>query len=267
MIDLKFLPPNQEIQDTWNRIVECIKPKKRGLIPMLRKAVPLHIPDKDDGELLIGFHPDSSYAKTKVEELKNIEVILSAVGEITGIDTKKMLWTAGFYEEATHAKEIKTFEAYLDKDSPELPPIPDLDSVKLANIESKHLKCSSGIERKQIIQKWFDENYKYIEKALDKCESPIEEKLFMASLLRLRLIPQHEIGKYRCDFIHEESKTVIEVDGHEYHHTQEQRTNDLKRQRFLQSEGWQVIRFTGSEIYRDAKRCISEIKKIIRQGR
>ncbi len=51
--------------------------------------------------------------------------------------------------------------------------------------------------------------------------------------------------------------------GHDFHKTRQQRTNDAKRDRYLQMNGWQVIRFTGTEIHRDVFGCIEEAKKII----
>jgi very-short-patch-repair endonuclease len=44
----------------------------------------------------------------------------------------------------------------------------------------------------------------------------------------------------------------LELDGHDFHErTKEQAERDKKRDRDLQSIGWQVARFTGSQVYRD----------------
>lgn len=52
---------------------------------------------------------------------------------------------------------------------------------------------------------------------------------------------------------------VIECDGHDFHEkTKEQARSDKSRDRALQSAGWRVLRFTGSEVYADAGRCASE---------
>ena len=56
---------------------------------------------------------------------------------------------------------------------------------------------------------------------------------------------------------------VLELDGHDFHKTRQQRTRDAKRDRYLQMNGWQVIRFTGTEIHHDVLGCIEEAKKII----
>lgn len=100
-------------------------------------------------------------------------------------------------------------------------------------------------------------------------KSPIEKQFFLqARRMGLDLEPQHEVnvaGKtYRIDFVYPEKKIAIELDGHDYHKTKEQRTADAQRERALQSIGWTVIRFTGTEIYHDAPKCVSETFRLLR---
>ena len=75
---------------------------------------------------------------------------------------------------------------------------------------------------------------------------------------------QPQVGSYRVDFavIDTESNTriVIECDGHEFHErTKEQATRDKKRDRDLQLLEFRVLRFTGSEIWKDAEKCAGEV--------
>ena len=70
---------------------------------------------------------------------------------------------------------------------------------------------------------------------------------------------QYPIGKYKADFAFLNDKKVVELDGHEYHKTKEQRTHDAKRDRYIIGEGWTVLRFTGTEIFNDVYKCYSEI--------
>jgi len=104
-----------------------------------------------------------------------------------------------------------------------------------------------------------------------KIESPIERQFYNAMGHDSRLEPQHEIlangHHYRADFAIPSMKIVIELDGHEYHKTKEQRTNDARRERDLQSEGWHVIRFTGTEIANSARDCASETFKFMRMAK
>lgn len=77
------------------------------------------------------------------------------------------------------------------------------------------------------------------------------------------LIPQFEIGRYRVDFFVLHKGCVIELDGHDYHKTKEQRTYDAERERFIEKQGYQVVRFTGSEIYKDVGIAVRDVLQII----
>lgn len=99
---------------------------------------------------------------------------------------------------------------------------------------------------------------------INKCESPLEAHFFIiASDDFPNLEPQFIVDHYRLDFAFPDEMIAIEIDGHEFHKTREQRTNDAKRERYLQSKGWKVIRFTGTEIFGDILNCIQELKGLI----
>lgn len=114
---------------------------------------------------------------------------------------------------------------------------------------------------------------------LEHCQSPIEAILLVHLYGRVaydtmcELIPQAPIGRYRIDLAivecdwHENPPRVrlaIECDGHDFHErTKEQAARDKRRDRELVAAGWQVLRFTGSEIRNEAKRCADEVLSII----
>lgn len=131
--------------------------------------------------------------------------------------------------------------------------------------------------------------------AANYCESPIEQML-LAELIfcstgygpwpldiwitdipfpppdgRIFIAPQFNFGNYRIDigmfgkfFSGKEFKLAIECDGHIFHEkTKEQAQKDRQRDRFLQAHGWTTLRFTGSEIVRDADACAEEIGNLI----
>lgn len=125
---------------------------------------------------------------------------------------------------------------------------------------------------------------------IDDCETPIEvllgleirrdlEYLSGKNGLQYYLSPQQEIKinerKYRVDFLLAPVMTegnllypniVIECDGHDYHErTKEQAATDKSRDRALQKEGYRVVRFTGSEIVNNPKRCAWEVVHIVKQ--
>lgn len=55
---------------------------------------------------------------------------------------------------------------------------------------------------------------------------------------------------------------AVELDGHDFHEkTKEQARKDKKRDRTLAAAGWTTLRFTGSEVYADAKAVLREITK------
>jgi len=73
---------------------------------------------------------------------------------------------------------------------------------------------------------------------------------------------QVNIGQYRVDFI-VNNEFIIEIDGHEYHKTTDQREADYCRDRRLQHLGYTVLRFTGTEVYHAPYHCAMEATAII----
>lgn len=59
---------------------------------------------------------------------------------------------------------------------------------------------------------------------------------------------------------------IIELDGREYHSNKQQMNHDYQRENELKLAGYDVIRFTGSQIYNDVFGCISQICKYIEQA-
>lgn len=98
------------------------------------------------------------------------------------------------------------------------------------------------------------------------CESPIERMFWDEICWIFRgIIPQVKTGKYRLDFASEDLKVAIEIDGHDYHKTKDQRTKDAERQRSLEKDGWRVIRFTGTEVFNNPRKCAVDTVVLICQ--
>jgi len=111
-----------------------------------------------------------------------------------------------------------------------------------------------------------DDNKQRVFDTVAQAESPIEHKLIYAMMkngMVRECTAQLEIDNYRIDFAFEKQKLAVELDGHEYHKTKEQRTRDSKRDRKLTSLGWSVIRFTGSEIHENVIQCRDEIRQML----
>lgn len=123
------------------------------------------------------------------------------------------------------------------------------------------------------------------------CKSPIEQIFNFAYDIvicnegfpineLLYLIPQDEImangKKYIADFLLDTErvggiyrehplKLVIECDGHDFHEkTKAQVEKDNKRNFDLQLEGYEVLHFSGSQIYKNPLKCAMDAYKYIR---
>lgn len=87
------------------------------------------------------------------------------------------------------------------------------------------------------------------------------------------MIPQLPVGNLRIDFaIFQMDKKyedyvhayAVELDGHDFHEkSKEQAAADKKRDRALISHGWTVVRFTGSEIFKDCTACLDDLDDIL----
>lgn len=83
----------------------------------------------------------------------------------------------------------------------------------------------------------------------------------------VRIRKQVGINRYRADFVidfagyddpgdRNPCEVVVECDGHAFHEkTKQQAAHDKKRDRILQLVGFDVLRFTGSEIHRNPHGC------------
>lgn len=126
---------------------------------------------------------------------------------------------------------------------------------------------------------------------MDICDSmsPIEKQWFITwdvcsfKETPLQLIHQKKEGPYFIDFsvnlssafqnsflltgdivsiINDISPKIgIELDGHDFHEkTKEQVENDKKRERYLRSKGWQIFRYSGSEVYKNCINLVLDLK-------
>lgn len=114
---------------------------------------------------------------------------------------------------------------------------------------------------------------------LARCDSPIEKQLVFALKdvlpfpyikdVRVQLEYVRDLNfivlhgpspKYfKLDIAIPHLKVAVECDGHEFHSSKESRGRDAKRDRELQAAGWMVLRFTGTEITADARKCAEGI--------
>ncbi|WP_169814284.1 endonuclease domain-containing protein [Nocardia mexicana] len=95
------------------------------------------------------------------------------------------------------------------------------------------------------------------------------ERLFARAMARtrIRLEPNHPVGPYVCDFVHERSRTIIEIDGREFHSEHDVFRRDRRRQNWLVLRGWLVLRYAASDVFTDIDRCVDEVVAVIRNRR
>jgi very-short-patch-repair endonuclease len=79
----------------------------------------------------------------------------------------------------------------------------------------------------------------------------------------IRFDTEEQVSRYRVDCIDKSRRLVVELDGHEYHKSKEDRTSDAKRDRQLHRDGYTVLRFTGSEVWSDTQLCVAEVQQTL----
>jgi len=69
---------------------------------------------------------------------------------------------------------------------------------------------------------------------------------------------QRVVGRYICDFVSLDASLIIEVDGSQ-HVTMEGKTYDRKRDIYMRSLGFEVLRFSDYEVLKNIEGVISII--------
>lgn len=102
-----------------------------------------------------------------------------------------------------------------------------------------------------------------------KKETPAEMvlwKFLRGKQLGVNFRRQHIIGNYISDFACLTQKLVIELDGG-YHQLPSQKTSDEERTKWLESQGFFVIRFTNEEVLCDIEGTINRIKNYVNENK
>lgn len=88
-----------------------------------------------------------------------------------------------------------------------------------------------------------------------------EEKHLWYDFLKKLPVPVHRqkiIGQYIVDFYIPSGKTVIEIDGSQ-HGTPTGREQDIARDRWLEEQGYTVIRYTNSQIHQQFREICANL--------
>ncbi len=105
------------------------------------------------------------------------------------------------------------------------------------------------------------------EAALHAASDP--ERRFARALTKrgLNLLNNHWIGQYCCDFVDERSRTIIEIDGREFHSAPTVFRSDRRRQNALLLDGWLILRYAAADVYGALDACVDEAANAIRRRR
>lgn len=95
------------------------------------------------------------------------------------------------------------------------------------------------------------------------------ERLFARALAarRCAIEPNHPVGAYFCDFVDERSRTIVEIDGREFHSEPEVFRKDRRRQNWLVLDGWLVLRYAAYDVYQDLDAIADEAVSVVRRRR
>jgi len=95
-------------------------------------------------------------------------------------------------------------------------------------------------------------------------QTPAEEMLWELlrnhKLMGLKFRRQHQIGDYIVDFYCHDQGLVIELDG-KVHATEERRKKDQKRDAYLSSCGFKVLRFQNNELFNSPQQVLDSIAR------
>jgi very-short-patch-repair endonuclease len=79
-------------------------------------------------------------------------------------------------------------------------------------------------------------------------------------LLNLKFRRQHPIGNYMADFCCIEKGLIIELDGSQH---EERAAYDEERTKWLNSQGFQVLRFLNGDVFPNPEGAVEKIKNHI----
>lgn len=101
-------------------------------------------------------------------------------------------------------------------------------------------------------------------RALRKELTPAERKLWAYlrgnQLSGVSFRRQHAIGNYIVDFVSIKKKLIIELDGSQH---LEQQEYDTERTKYLESQGYKVVRFWNNQVERGMDGIIQKLEVIL----
>jgi very-short-patch-repair endonuclease len=97
-----------------------------------------------------------------------------------------------------------------------------------------------------------------LRRKLIDAETILWSRLRAGHLHGWRFRRQHPVGRYIADFACVKARLIVEVDG-ATHSTPRERLRDASRTGYLESQGWQVLRFWNTDIYENLQGVMDAI--------
>jgi very-short-patch-repair endonuclease len=91
---------------------------------------------------------------------------------------------------------------------------------------------------------------KRLRQSMTRAEALLWSYIRRRALNGARFRRQHPIGPYITDFACVAHRLIIEIDGHT-HSTPEQLAHDARRTKYVEAEGWRLVRVTNADVYDD----------------
>jgi very-short-patch-repair endonuclease len=101
---------------------------------------------------------------------------------------------------------------------------------------------------------------KRLRKTMTKAEVVLWTRLRQLAHRGHKFRNQHPIGPYVADFAHVEAMLVIEVDG-ATHSTEDELAHDRRRDAYMRSLGWTIMRVQNEQIYADVAAAVEAIER------
>ncbi len=106
------------------------------------------------------------------------------------------------------------------------------------------------------------EKARNLRKNMTKQERRLWQFLRKKNINNLKFRRQYPIGKYIVDFICNEKKLIIEIDGGQHNEAQNI-SYDQERTEYLESKGYTIIRFWNNDIDNNIEGVYQEILKYL----
>ncbi len=93
-----------------------------------------------------------------------------------------------------------------------------------------------------------------------RAESALWQHLAARRTSGIRFNRQVPIGPFICDFVSRATKLAIEVDGGQH---DDQSEDDARRTRFIEQQGYRVIRFWNNDVLERMEGVVAEIARVL----